>query len=245
MRRILKTVLRKVGKRLALYLDQPTSHYGTFDAPGEKVLATTLQPGDILLVEGNTRVSKVIKYITQSIWSHAAIYVGDRPELSGDGSLTLVEVDIVEGVIAIPLSKYAHLNTRICRPVAITDEDREKMLDYVIGELGHAYDLKNIIDLLRFYAPLPAPARFRRQMLALGSGDPTKAICSTLIAQAFQHIRYPILPRHDAPCSESECLAQRHYSHFTPSDFDLSPYFDIVKPTIENQFSYKNLHWAA
>jgi hypothetical protein len=245
MRTILKTLLRKVGKQLALYLDQPISHYGTFDAPGEKILAATLQPGDILLVEGNTRVSKVIKYVTQSIWSHAAIYVGDRPELTDHEGNTLIEVDIVEGVIASPLSKYADLNTRICRPVAITDKDREKMLDYITGELGHTYDLKNIIDLLRFYVLLPAPARFRRQMLALGSGDPTKAICSTLIAQAFQHIRYPILPRHDAPCSESECLAQRHYSHFTPSDFDLSPYFNIVKPTIENRFNYKKLHWAS
>jgi len=239
----MSTILRNIGKQLALYLNQPIKHYGTFDAPGEAILAAALRPGDVLLVEGNTRVSKVIKYITQSIWSHAAIYVGDRPELSG--SNVLVEVDIVEGVVAIPLSKYADLNSRICRPIALTDEDRDKMLDFVINELGNTYDLKNIIDLLRFYAPLPVPARFRRRMLALGSGDPTKAICSTLIAQAFQHIRYPILPRHDEPCSESECLAQRHYSHFTPSDFDLSPYFNIVKPTIENHFNYKQLHWTS
>jgi len=68
------------------------------------------------------------------------------------------------------------------------------------------------------------PAHIRRRMLAFGSGDPTKAICS-LIAQAFQHIRYPILLRHDAQCSESECLMQRHYSHFTPSDSDRYPCF--------------------
>lgn len=46
-------------------------------------------------------------------------------------------------------------------------------------------------------------------MIALGSGEPTKAICSTLIARAFQSIRYPILPQitqenaEDADCDVS------------------------------------------
>ena len=29
-----------------------------------------------------------------------------------------------------------------------------------------------------------------------------------------------------------------------PRDFDISPYFSVVKPTIENGFDYKRLHWA-
>src|SRR3989338_9506867 len=37
-----------------------------------------LKPGDIILADGRTRVSEVIKIITQSRWSHAAIYIG-RP----------------------------------------------------------------------------------------------------------------------------------------------------------------------
>jgi hypothetical protein len=32
-------------------------------------------------------------------------------------------------------------------------------------------------------------------MLAIGSGDPTTAICSTLIAAAFGSVHYPILPQ--------------------------------------------------
>ena len=32
-------------------------------------------------------------------------------------------------------------------------------------------------------------------MIALGSGDPTRIICSALIAQAFEAVRYPIRPR--------------------------------------------------
>lgn len=43
-------------------------------------LATTLEPCDVLLIEGsNTRVSTPIEYLTQSTWSHAALYLGEGP----------------------------------------------------------------------------------------------------------------------------------------------------------------------
>jgi hypothetical protein len=42
----------------------------------------------------------------------------------------------------------------------------------------------------------------------------------------------------------SEILHIRHHSLYAPADFDLSPYFKIVKPTIEEGFNYKGLTWA-
>ena len=90
-------------------------------------------------------------------------------------------------------------------------------------------------------------------MIAFGSGDPTRAICSTLIAEAFQKIGYPILPSithapgHAAATStysREEILHIRHHSLYTPRDFDLSPYFEIVKPTLKYGFDYKRLEWA-
>jgi hypothetical protein len=36
----------------------------------------------------------------------------------------------------------------------------------------------------------------------------------------------------------------RHHSLYTPRDFDVSPFFDIVKPTIETGFDYKQIEWA-
>ncbi len=116
------------------------------------------------------------------------------------------------------------------------------------------YDLKNMIDLIRYLLPTPpVPVRFRRRMLALGSGDPTRAICSTVIAQAFQSVHYPILPQvrvqkilsnTHGTYSEREILHIRHHSLFTPRDFDLSPYFQVVKPTLEKGFNYKKLVWG-
>jgi hypothetical protein len=89
-------------------------------------------------------------------------------------------------------------------------------------------------------------------MIALGSGEPTRSICSTLIARAFQHVHYPILPRvewlvTEERISEFQCeeiLHIRHHSLYTPADFDRSPYFKIVKPTIQEGFNYKGLRWA-
>jgi hypothetical protein len=234
--------LQSLGKRLATFLNEPVAYYETLDLISDDVMLAAIRPGDVLLVEGNTRIARVIRYVTQSNWSHAALYIGDA--LGGDEPHMLIEADIVEGIITVPLSTYRHLNTRICRPVGIGDEDRQKLIDYTISQIGHAYDLKNVFDLLRFYMPMPMPARYRRRMLAFGSGEPTQAICSTLIAKAFQMVRYPILPRRIENCTEEECLLQRHYSHFTPRDFDHSPYFAIVKPTLERGFNYRSIGWA-
>lgn len=245
---------RAIGRSLAHYLNQPIRRYSPFAVSEPAVLAALLQPADVLLVEGNTRISSAIKYLTQSTWSHAAMYVGNSlGDSSQTQSLVLIEADVEQGVIAVPLGKYAAFNTRICRPVGLTPDDRRQVVKYMTERMGHAYDLKNVTDLARYLLPTPpVPVTWRRRMLAFGSGDPTRAICSTLIAQAFQSVRYPILPRVErqrvlSPDSlqytEKEILHIRHYSLFTPRDFDLSPYFRVLKPVIETRFDYRNLAW--
>ena len=66
----------------------------------------------------NQRVSTAIKYLTQSTWSHAAIFVGNiiDPEEHAVDLKVLIEADIKDGVIGVPLSRYTHLNTRVLRP---------------------------------------------------------------------------------------------------------------------------------
>lgn len=167
----------------------------------------------------------------------------------------LVEALLDAGVVSAPLSKYRDFHTRICRPVGLTPHDREAVCRFAIDRIGLAYDMKNLLDLLRYLVPLPVPVRWRRRMIALGSGDPTRAICSTLIAQAFESVRYPILPKIEsvAPHGEQRARGQhaqrevlhiRHHSLYAPRDFDLSPYFAIVKPTIQHGFQYKKLLWG-
>ncbi len=244
-------IRRSIGRALAGYLTRNIENYASFSSHESPRLHKYLQPGDILLVEGDTRISTAIKYLTQSTWSHAAFFAGESTrQFTDEGEpCPLIEAELGKGVIASPLSRYHHLNTRVCRPVNLRDEDREKVVSYMVSALGKNYDLKHIFDLARYLLPTPpVPVRFRRRMIALGSGDPSRAICSTLVAQSYQLVGYPILP--DIPATESnredwyieqEILHIRHHSLFTPRDFDVSPFFRIVKPTIEAGFDYRRL----
>jgi hypothetical protein len=248
--------LELLGRMLARFLTRPIEGFEPAATCDPQCLLAVLKPGDVLLVEATSRISGIIKYLTQSTWSHAAIYVGPIPSRREDDGEphVFVEAELGPGVISAPLSKYSAHHTRICRPVGLAPEDRDRIIAFAIERIGQQYDLRNVVDLARYLLPVPAPARYRRQMIALGSGSPTRAICSTLIAQAFQFVRYPILPTIETaplaqPAAEgdaarTEILHIRHHSLFAPRDFDISPYFSIVKPSIEIGFDYKQLSWG-
>jgi hypothetical protein len=250
-------LLDRFGHWLAGRLESETPGEEPFIPTDRQALRRSLRTGDVLLVAGSSKLSTAIKYLTHSTWSHAAIYVGDVLErTTGNGEPhVLIEVTATEGCVSVPLSKYERFHTRICRPVGLTDADRDALITFMMSRIGAKYDMRNIFDLLRYLLPIPpVPARFRRRMIALGSGEPTRTICSTLIAEAFGRIAYPILPRVELLMDEKggitrfrqrEILHIRHYSLYAPADFDLSPYFEIVKPTIAEGFNYKGLKWAS
>lgn len=241
-----------LGRKLARKLHVHNSGYNPYTPSDYQTLCKTLEPGDVLLIEGNERISAAIKYLTQSTWSHAAFYVGNALPEPADGSERprLIEVNIGEGCVAVPLSKYTTYNTRICRAVGLTKAERTQIVDFMVGKIGLHYDMRNIFDLLRYFFPTPPiPIRWRRRMLSVGYGDPTRAICSSLIAQAYQSIRYPILPNVLVEGEEGDYARQevhhiRHHSLFAPRDFDLSPYFRVVKPTIVGGFDPHDIVWV-
>jgi hypothetical protein len=245
-----------ISAAILRFLAQPTARYAPFFAPDPAVVRSALQPGDVVLIEGNTRLSAIIKFLTQSTWSHAALYVGERPgDVAPDGEPNvLLEAEAGPGVITVPLSKYVHFNMRICRAVGLSTENKQKVVDYTLARIGKLYDSKQIMDLARYLFPYPpVPVWFRRRMLSIGSGDPTKAICSTLIAEAFASIHYPILPESVslngktygiAPYVQSEIDHIRKHGLYTPRDFDVSPYFAVVKPSLTDGFDYHKLVWA-
>lgn len=268
LRRTLFTAAtRALTRRRATYHRILPSHLG--------VLRTTLQKGDVLLVDGEQRVSQVIKYLTQSSWSHAALYVGDelwrrhperRAELEArfgvDARHVLVEAIMDEGVIASPLAKYEEHNLRVCRPHGLRAEHCQCVVDEVLAQLGSCYAVQNVLALARYFFPVSLiPRRWRRQALALGDDVTTEVICSTIIARAFQHVGFPILPAVTpalAAPARPRWLARLRpepYPHvfhretcelITPRDFDLSPYFDVVKLTgvEERDFDYRRIRWA-
>src|SRR6185295_19750821 len=102
-----------ISTRIIRYLAEPTARYAPFFAPAPDVLRQALQPGDILLIEGNSRLSAIIKFLTQSTWSHACFYVGEQAVAqTSDGTPdgepnVLLEADVGHGVTTAGLSKYS------------------------------------------------------------------------------------------------------------------------------------------
>lgn len=260
-------------------ITRPRRHYDRFVYNSPEELKATIQPGDVVLVDGDQRVSQAVKYLTQSTWSHSALFIGDAllrrdPEMrrkahrrfGREARYLIVEALVEQGVIVSPVVKYIDLNIRICRPRALRDEDREIVLEHAISRIGHRYDRRNFLDLTRYLLPFHLiPQHLRADALHFGSGVATETICSTLLAEAFGRVRFPILPT-PVPVRKpvtrggrikqrilgrptrraySGLLRARHPTLAVPRDFDISPYFDIVKlnPRDFASFDYTKLQW--
>jgi hypothetical protein len=251
---------RVVAEWFVRQITRPRREYRrfVFNDPGR--LKSRIRPGDVVLVDGDERVSQVVKYLTMSSWSHSAIYIGSallrdparRSEVrrlyGREARYLIVEALLSEGVVVSPLVKYIDYNIRICRPYGLTREQIGRVLDYVLARVGFTYDRRNIFDLFRYLLPLRLiPMRLREEALHFGSGKATETICSSLLAEAFAGVGFKILPEHvrrnavargrvrqwlfGRPTRRvySGLLRTRHPSLCVPQDFDLSPYFDIVK----------------
>ena len=217
-------LLQLIGTQLAKYLTKEHIYDDHCFKISIDDIKSALEPGDVVLVEGQSRVSSAIQFITNSNWSHAAIFIGEAGSLSH----CLIEVKAVDGCKFTDIDFYMHHNLRICRPVFLNNKKRKILIDYLVKKIGSKYDLKNIIDLIRYIFPNPPiPKKLRRNLIGIGAGDPTKAICSTLIAEAFKEIDHPVLPFTD----EFNTIVLRHPTYCLPKDFDISPFFQIITPS--------------
>jgi hypothetical protein len=177
--------------------------------------------------------------------------------------LPVVEALPDQGVVASPISKYVDFNLRVCRPFGLTPGDARLVIEEAVGHLGRDTTC-GISSTSRGTSRRPAvPARYRRTALHFGSWLPTEVICSSLIAEAFGKVRFPITPEvtYPAPVLERFRLGRallgtesseytglfrmRHPTLVTPRDFDLSPYFAVVKFNVieEGTFDYRKIRW--
>ena len=220
-----------------------------------------IRPCDVLLVEGRSRVSEVIKVITQSSWSHAALYVGRLHDIENpilrervrehyNGPLDeqlIIESLLGRGTFVNPLSRYRDFHLRICRPNRISRRDAQHVIGFAVGRLGTEYGIRHNLDLARFMFPYSIlPRKARSSLFAHHVGTPTKEICSSMLAEAFSSVNFPILPIIRSDQEERLKFYHRNPRLYTPRDFDYSPYFDIIKyPVFEmaNTPVYRNLPW--
>jgi len=139
-----------------------------------------------------------------------------------------------------------------------------------VAAIGWRYDLRNILDLavhLIFVSFLPG--RHREEALRFGSGASSQVICTSLLGQLFHKVGFPVLPSVTYPegqgVQESPIrwrpwslfsrrrrdrhrglYRRRHPTLLAPRDFDLSPYFQIVKFNLisESKFDYSRIEWV-
>lgn len=225
-------------------------------------LSFEIRPCDVLLVEGRSRVSNVIKNITVSPWTHAALYIGRIHEIENEadreiikkyykgdpGEQLLIEALLGEGTIIVPLTKYSKDHIRICRPQGLARQDANKVTLYALQNVGGDYNVRQLFDLARFLLPysiLPkewGSTLFNRDNV----GDPTKTVCSSMIASAFTSVHFPILPVVHKQKDGSLKMFKRNTRLYTPPDFDYSPYFEIIKYAImgfDDLAVYRKLPW--
>jgi hypothetical protein len=145
--------------QLTLYLAQPLRHSIANQSSDRESLAALLHRGDVLLTQGNSRFAAMIKCFTRSPWSHVSMYVG--PLDNGPDPLCVVEADIAAGVRSIRLSELNALQVRVLRPIGLTDTDRARLADWVVGQIGSEYDFAHAWGLLRYVLRLLLPDRFR------------------------------------------------------------------------------------
>lgn len=249
-----------VWKRMAQWLEtDPTNIDGQLS--DFERLRHELKPCDVILVEGRSRVSNIIKTITLSSWTHAALYIGRLHDIEDPQTKELIlqhykgspneqlviEALLGDGTVVVPLRKYHGFHLRICRPTGISRRDIFTVIRRCAVGLGLEYDIRQILDLARFMFPYAIlPRRWRSSLFAHNAGEPTHNVCSSMIARAFHSVHFPIWPLlvHD---EHGEIrLLHRNFKLFTPKDFDTSPYFSIIKYPMfafDELAIYRNLPW--
>lgn len=222
-----------------------------------------IRAGDVLLIEGQSRVSNIVRGFTQSPWTHAALYIGRLHDIEDhelrkivvhhmhkkENARLMIEGMLGQGTVITPLSNYRHHHIRICRPIGISPDDVERVIAYAIHALGQPYSVRQLFDLARFLLPWGVlPRRWGSSLFRSPTGEPESGVCSSLIAEAFLKVKFPILPFMKPDETHVE-MVQRNPHLYTPKDFDYSPYFEIIKyPLLSAEEIvpyYRRLPWAS
>jgi len=197
------------------------------------------EPGDVILVKGNQRISRIIQTLTVSPYSHSAYYQGNGKIIESDPM----------GVLRESIDKYLHLDLRICRPVMLSKKGKQIVSDHMEEMLltQPRYDITNIEQLLFKYMYQKV-----RPDIKIDLGGNTEFerlyICSGMIAHGFQKAGYPVIPGLQFRKSKDgkktiETVKHyqkkiyhqvKNYTQIVPADFDSSPFFASVKYLLQN-----------
>ena len=202
-------VQRKAARKIAERLNRDLIGYHLRTRNNMENLKKSLRPGDVILVEGNKLISRVVMAVTHSTWSHSALYVGEGKIIDPLPS-TGTAINVVDAL--------KNLNIRVCRAVGLSEDQLQRVCEFALSHVGRGYDHLNISNILfSFFRSDRDHTEF------LGDISGSNEVCSGLIAKAFDTVGYRI-------------IEGVNFSQIVPGDFDLSPYFAVIK------FNLPHLH---
>lgn len=249
-------LVKKLGKFLLTPISESRGYLCDFTR-----ICHEVRSADVLLIEGRNRISHIVQRITQSPWSHSALYIGhihnlDDPKLrefvqqnykGSPSEQLIVEAMIGQGTVIVPISKYKSEHIRVCRPTGLSHMDAQKVIAYAVNSIGREYNIRHFFDLGRFILSSKLiPRRWNSSLFKQKAGKAQQDICSAMIAKAFSSVKFPILPLIRENDKKNLEMIRRNPKLYTPSDFDYSPYFDIIKypmMPVAGFSIYRHLPW--
>ena len=212
--------------------------------------------GDVLLVEGRSFWSWIIRAVTQSKWTHSALIVGNLDQLDPVAQASahlylkpdelkaplIMESELGRGTAFSSILRYRGHHLRLCRPHGLHCDDAQRVIEYAIRQMHPDYNVRQardlglflvlhqIQDLVRFLVPwwTIVPRRWPSSLFDHNHQDSTSLICSTLIARAFREVYFPVVPLVIFSGDKFRML-RRNSRLVAPRDFDYSPYFSVIK----------------
>ena len=161
----------------------------TPETGGRSIGESALETGDIIVSTTNENVSRIIRHVTGSQVSHAALYVGDGMviESAGDGVvLTTLSQALADDSVAVAL-----------RYPGLTEQQRLMIRDFAGQHLDSPYDYVGVARHLlyrlagavcdQFEGSRRAACEAGRYQISFGNDDSDRWYCSELVFAAYEH----------------------------------------------------------
>lgn len=214
-----------------------------------------LLPGDVLLIDGHSRLDSTLKSVTTSRWSRAALYLGRLHDI-GDPALRatlaaylpcspdtqlVVHTRLDRGLVLEPLSTLEPDHLRVCRPRGLQDSERRELTRYVVSRLGIGSE-RAWWTLLALSMPWSwLPRHWRPSLFARFASGLLRLLSGTTLGEAYSFVQFPVLPLVKRVDQGPTSLYRRQPRVFFAADFDHSPYFDVIKYPFIDQVSHEKV----
>ena len=207
-----------------------------------------VRPGDVLLLDGRSRLDHRLRAINPSRWSQTMLYLGRLHDITDPAlratlcdyypaqadTQLLIGTRLDQGLVLMPLSSLENEHLRICRPSGLGDGEIAEVIRYAISRLNVSQGSPWGAILLMLFPWALLPRRIRPAAFIRFAGRRLRNLTGGMVGEAFAFVQFPVMPLVKQP--DNGRLLRRHPRTHLAADFDHSPYFEIIKyPFVDQQ----------